>query len=45
MKKQFDPKWPFPQYDEEGNRLLPDNHNQKEDKSRDWPYDIEDAPL
>ncbi len=21
--KQFDPRWPFPQYDDNGNRLLP----------------------
>ncbi len=44
MDKQFDPHWPFPQYDEEGNRLMPEDFDPKP-TPKEWPGDIEEALL
>jgi hypothetical protein len=44
-RKQFDPNWPFPQYDENGKRLLPPDWNKRQPKQSDYPSDIEDALL
>jgi hypothetical protein len=42
--KQFNPNWPFPQYDENGKQLLPPDRN-KQTKQPAYPADIEDAPF
>jgi hypothetical protein len=42
MTKQFDPHWPFPQFDEEGVQLLPAEFD-PEPVAKDWPWDIEEA--
>ena len=42
--KQYNPNWPFPQYDESGKQLLPPNWN-KQPKQPAYPADIEDAPF
>lgn len=41
MTKQFDPHWPFPQFDEEGVQLLPPETD--EPVVKDWPWDVEEA--
>lgn len=42
--KTFDPNWPFPQYDNEGKRLLPANWNKPEPKQAlYYPLDAQDA--
>lgn len=43
MTKQYDPNWPFPQYDEEGNQLLPEDWDSKPKAEHEWPWDIEEA--
>ncbi len=41
-RKQYDPNWPFPQYDEHGKQLLPANWNKRQPKPN--PYDaLEDV--
>lgn len=51
MTKQFDPSWPFPQFDENGVQLLPSDflfrEMRKDDELvvKDWPWDIEEAPF
>jgi hypothetical protein len=42
--KQYDPNWPFPQYDENGKQLLPPDWH-KQTKTPAYPADIEDAPF
>lgn len=41
--KQYDPNWPFPQYDENGKQLLPPNWNKRQPKVD--LEDCEDAPF
>ena len=41
--KEYDPNWPFPQYDEDGKRLLPPPAPRQ--KKQTWPDDIEEALL
>lgn len=43
--KQYDPTWPFPQYDEQGRQLLPANWNQKQPKRQVDVSDLEEALL
>lgn len=44
--KTFDPHWPFPQYDDEGKRLLPANWHKPESKQPPYyPSDAQDALL
>lgn len=40
MKKQYNPNWPFPQYDENGKQLLPPDWFKKPDP---YPHDAEEA--
>jgi hypothetical protein len=43
QSKQFDPNWPFPQYDEEGNILW---YPKEEKPVKDiYPGDVEDSLL
>ena len=32
MATPFDPTWPFPQFDDQGNRLLPEPDNRSRDE-------------
>lgn len=42
--KTFDHNWPFPQYDDQGKRLLPANWNKPEPKQAPYyPPDAQDA--
>lgn len=41
---EYDPNWPFPQYDENGKQLFPPNWNQRQQKRHDLD-DFEDALL
>jgi hypothetical protein len=45
--KQYNPAWPFPQFDEQGKQLLPADWNQRQPKPK--PYDavrdVEEALL
>lgn len=42
---KYDPNWPFPQYDEHGNRLLPADWNKRQPKQTPYPTDTEEALL
>jgi len=44
MQKQYDPSWPFPQYDEEGKQLLPENFGKKQPINH-YPDDLEESLL
>ena len=44
MTKQFDPNWPFPQFDEDGVQLLPAEFDPKP-VAQEWPWDIEESLL
>ena len=37
--KQYDPSWPFPQFDEQGRQLLPADWNKRQPKT---PVDMSD---
>lgn len=41
----YDPNWPFPQYDEHGKQLLPADWNKRQPKQNPYPTDTEEAPL
>lgn len=41
--KQYDPSWPFPQYDEQGKQLLPPPVKQQPKRAVDLS-DCEEAP-
>lgn len=45
--KEYDPSWPFPQYDEDGKQLLPPDWGKRQRKPK--PYDAlegcEEAPF
>ncbi|MGV1017473.1 MAG: hypothetical protein ACOYBW_08860 [Fluviibacter phosphoraccumulans] len=41
---QYDPTWPFPQFDESGHQLLPSNWNQRQPKPNPTEG-AEDAPF
>ena len=44
--KQYDPNWPFPQYDEDGKQLLPPDWNKKKKPVPALDLDeFEDAPF
>lgn len=43
--KQYDPTWPFPQYDEHGKQLLPVDWNKRQPKQRVDLSDAEEALL
>lgn len=43
-EKQFDPKWPFPQYDEEGKQLWPKEWEKKQPVDN-VPWDVEECML
>jgi len=43
VKKQYDPHWPFPQYDEQGKQLMPPGWNKKQPKPRVDLSDVEEA--
>lgn len=43
--KQYDPNWPFPQFDENGKQLLPPNWNKRQPKPKVDLEDCEDAPF
>lgn len=45
MTKQFDPSWPFPQFDEDGVQLLPPDFDPATPEARDWPWDVEEGLL
>lgn len=40
--KQYNPNWPFPQFDEDGVQLLPTDFD-VEPVSQDYPWDVEEA--
>lgn len=42
MTKQYDPNWPFPQYTEDGTKLLPADFDPRP-VDPEWPWDIEEA--
>lgn len=43
--KQYDPNWPFPQYDEDGKQLLPPDWNKKKPVPTLDLNEFEDAPF
>lgn len=43
MSKQYDPYWPFPQYDENGKQLLPPPAPKQ--KKPAYPEGAEEAPF
>ena len=43
-RKQYDPTWPFPQYDENGKQLLPPDWNKRQPKRQPDMTDVEEAP-
>ena len=43
--KQYDPAWPFPQFDEQGKQLLPADWNKKQPKQPIDTSSWEEAPL
>lgn len=43
--KQYDPNWPFPQFDEDGKQLLPPNWNKCQPNLKVDLEDCEDAPF
>jgi hypothetical protein len=45
MSKEYDPNWPFPQYDEDGKQLLPANWNKRQRKQPVDLSDVEEALL
>lgn len=43
--KQYDPNWPFPQFDEDGKQLLPADWSKRQPKPKVDLEDCEDAPF
>lgn len=43
--KQYDPNWPFPQYDENGRQLLPPNWGKPQPKRELDLSEFEEAPI
>ena len=43
--KEYNPHWPFPQFDDNGKQLLPPDWNKRQPKPSPYPEDIEDALL
>lgn len=40
---EYDPNWPFPQFDEDGKQLLPPDWNKRQPKTAPDMSDCEDA--
>jgi hypothetical protein len=43
MTKQYDPNWPFPQFDEDGVQLLPADFDMAPPPKYKWLEEAEDA--
>lgn len=43
--KQYNPNWPFPQYDEDGNQLLQPDWNKRQPKPKVDLEAFKDAPF
>lgn len=44
-RKEYNPMWPFPQYDEDGKQLLPPDWNKRESQYERAARDAEGALL
>lgn len=44
-RKEYDPAWPFPQYDEQGRQLLPADWNKRKPKPKVDLSEYEEALL
>jgi len=42
-RKEYDPLWPFPQYDENGKQLLPADWNKKPTRAQEQDRMLEDV--
>ena len=42
-RKEYDPNWPFPQYDESGKQLLPADWNKKQSKAEEQQRMLDDV--
>lgn len=42
-RKQYDPLWPFPQYDEDGKQLLPEGWGKKPTRSQEQQWMLDEV--